>query len=533
MNIAIRTTLGPTTGIGQYMRMHRLAAELKNRGVDVHILVDDISCLRWLPQEVPVSALSMAYETFSSTVDAERTIQFLKREKCDTVIVDDYRLDVSWEELLRSASFRLIAFDDLCRRHSCDMLIDMKWRGEETFSVYDNLLPPETVRLLGPAYVILDPIYGKEQHIRREVSEFTVTLSLGGGGDMNLLAPIAEGILTSSSQRAERPIVVQVIIGPQAYNCQTIQQFAKEHPSLRLISGACSLYKFFRKTHLYIGAIGGAIYELLALKIPAITFSLASNQNTELKFLRDIGHHFHIPDYNFLDTESLCSLFWSFYENYDRAAVLCRAARVKIDGEGCKRIADAVVKMLKSVSPTILHYKPATSAVPKMEEVGGGYTIRHVCDADMGHYLESRNLRANRKNMIQQGRVREIHHYQWWLSTKRSSFLIQKNGLPLLYIWHEKILLENDPYLVGGWFVCTEACKFNDVLFALSWQLKNCDRTEPGVPWIAVIRKTNRFVRMLNKYMGFRDAPIGEKIHTAITTFFQGVTEQDFFFVYR
>lgn len=530
--IAIRTSLGPTTGIGHYMRMHRLALELSSRGIPVKVWIDDLASLQGVPCEIPVSALYEGDEGFCVTADAKKMLHVLKERPFKLIIVDDYRIDSSWEQDIRSAGHKVIAIDDLCRPHCCDMLIDMKWRGEPTATAYDGLISPSAIRLLGPAYTLLDS--GHFAEAPRTNNDFTVTLSVGGGGDGALLAAITEGIITSD-EYIEKPVTLQAVVGPQMYNREALHAAAGMYPALRLVTDATSLQEVFSRTHLYIGAIGGTIYELLALQIPALTFAMASNQGTDTALLRDIGHHFHIPDYVPEDRENLISLFWTIVAQYDRAAALCRNPRVPVDGEGCRRVADAVEALLAgSAQPPAAVYPAPALEDEEGEPLGGDYRIRSVHDHDMGRYLESRNLPANRQNMLQQSGIREISHYRWWFHTERSSFLLSKKGVPLLYIWHEKVFIDRIPYLVGGWFVCTGECRFNDAMIALSWQLEHCDDLEPGVPWIAAIKRQNHFVRTMNQYMGFRDVTDRNSlIYRAINSYFKGASEDEFFFVCR
>ena len=58
--------------------------------------------------------------------------------------------------------------------------------------------------------------------------------------------------------------------------------------------------------------------------------------------------------------------------------------------------------------------------------------------------------------------------------------------------------------LIGGWFVCSEACTGFDAVHALYKQLEITDKEFPGLPWVAVIRKSNQFVVSLNKRFGFK-----------------------------
>jgi hypothetical protein len=161
------------------------------------------------------------------------------------------------------------------------------------------------------------------------------------------------------------------------------------------------------------------------------------------------------------------------------------------------------------------------------------HRLRAVRDSDINHYLESRNLAANRRNMIGCQDIPQLQHYAWWFEARRDSFLLEKDGVPCLYIWHEMREHEGRRFLIGGWFVCEGEARFQDALLALNWQLEHCDAHYPGAPWIAVINRTNRFVKLLNEYIGFQDIAPEHAYGKIIASVFPQASHHDFHFVIR
>ena len=52
---------------------------------------------------------------------------------------------------------------------------------------------------------------------------------------------------------------------------------------------------------------------------------------------------------------------------------------------------------------------------------------------------------------------------------------------------------------------------FNLAMLTLQWQLEFCKASHPNAIWLAVIHKDNKFVNLLNRYMGFVAIPIHSK----------------------
>ena len=120
--------------------------------------------------------------------------------------------------------------------------------------------------------------------------------------------------------------------------------------------------------------------------------------------------------------------------------------------------------------------------------------------------MNARNLDQNLKNMTETERVSKLDHYIWWFSAnKRSSYIVRNNGRPEIIFWHQVRSVNRQQYLIGGWFVCTANVSGASAFFALNAQLKMTDAAYPRVPWVAVIHKTNKFVKQLNIRHQFRN----------------------------
>ena len=80
---------------------------------------------------------------------------------------------------------------------------------------------------------------------------------------------------------------------------------------------------------------------------------------------------------------------------------------------------------------------------------------------------------------------------------------------------------------------CTDETGFQDALVALNWQLEQCDRDHPGLPWIAVIHRENKYVKLLNDYVGFQEINEDHPYFDATARAFKGAPPEDFFYVIR
>lgn len=529
--IIFRTNAGQKTGLGHVVRCAHLARKLIANGARCLFAVDYIEDgIAAFLGDLDIRTLYEGVQTqLDPHVDGQLFLDLAKAENADWVIVDDYRIGEEWEGPLRDHGYKVCVIDDLLRRHQCDLLIDSRWRGEETQSLYDSLVPSAARKLLGTNYVLLSESFRSKPPQKSPDKPFTIMLGLGGSGTLDQCERIIDSLLAHANDFGQE-LHLTPILGPLSQNTKSFLQRYQSCKNVTPIVGETELYPHLCQADFYIGAAGGILYQLLALKVPALTFPLSENQHTHLRQLEDIGHFFHIENWSESDIEKLPGFVKTVMQNYERIKKLHATPKVPLDGLGTCRVSHILLGS-DQCEP-----RPEAISVPpceKGEELSPGYCIRPVTDRDMNHFLISRNLDANCQNMIRPNKISFMDHYSWWFKTKRTSFLLTKDGAPCLYIWHEVQRRNEQDYLIGGWFVCDESTGFQDVMLTLNWQLEYCDKHVPGTPWIAVIHRQNKYVKLMNDYYGFQDVDPASPYGAAISDIFDGAHTNEFYFVSR
>lgn len=529
--IIFRTNAGQKTGLGHLVRCAHLCRELIKNGATCLFVLDFVEDgIEAFLDGLDVRTL---YDGTQGQLDPHRDAQLFldraKEEGADWVIVDDYRLGEEWEACIRDIGYKVCVIDDLLRRHQCDLLIDFRWRGEKTQSLYDPQVPPAARKLLGPDYVLLSELYRNKPPQKSPDKPFTIMLGLGGGGTLEQCERIIDSLLAHAKD-FEQELHLYPILGPLSPNTEAFLQRYQSCKNVTPIVRATELYPHLCQADFYIGAAGGILYQLLALKVPALTFPLSENQHTDLRQLEDIGHFFHVENWSESDVEKIPAFVKTVMQNDERIKHLLATPKVPVDGHGTCRVAQVLLGS-DQCAPRV-ETSPSVSD-DSGEELSTDYFIRPVTDRDMNHFLISRNLDENCQNMIRPNKISFMDHYSWWFKTKRSSFLLTKSGEPCLYIWHEVLCNHEQNYLVGGWFVCNENTGFQDVMLILNWQLEYCDKHVPNTPWIAVIHRQNKYVKLMNDYYGFQDVEPTTPYGAAISEIFEGAHTDEFYFVSR
>jgi len=556
--VLIRTNAGQFTGIGHLVRCLQLAKKLHQKKVQVIFVLDYIETkinAFLIEAEVRTFALySKPQAKINQIEDANRVKTLIKTHKPNIIIVDDYRLAKVWETIVYDKRHTLVVIDDILRSHQCDVLIDMKWRGELTKHSYDQLVPEDTHKLLGPDYVLLADHYETvTTGVNEPTDSFNIMVGLGGGGDFSQCQQIIDSLL-QKQYLLSKSIKITAVLGPLAINRQVFINHYQNCDNVEILEGKTDLFTYLKNTQLYIGAAGGILYQLLALQIPALTFAVADNQKSEKKQLEEIGHFFHLENFSTSDIAQVPAFVEAVINNFPRFKTLISQAKQPIDGKGTSRItqlllsclplANSYLKGKKLVHEGLLpkclsqekrvQKKDCNEVNSKTFEpitLAENYQLGAVGDQHINHYLISRNLPSNCKNMIQAEKIPLLSHYSWWFNAQRESYLLTNKHSPCLYIWHEQRSYQEQRFLIGGWFICQEHISFQEALLALNWQLSYCQKAFPNIPWIAVIHRENKFVKLLNKYLGFEDIGADHAYKPAIKALFNGASFDDFDYV--
>ena len=538
--IAIRANASPSSGIGHLARCYRLAVALKKRGFISHFFVDQESpLLTGYLHPFEHTCLYEGNDVFNGEKpDSCRFIKALQGVQIDAIIVDDYRLSRFWEEGVFMDNIPLIVLDDRGTiSHLCSMIVDGKWTGQSTGDRYKDSVPETCVRMLGPEYLLLDcPVVDKMDVSGQGASGKTVNLmiSLGGGGNLAGAASLIQQILHLAPDDVD--LCIKPVVGYYATNKEMILSLGEQDRRVQPVVHARNLNDYLKDTTLYIGAAGGTLYEILSMRLPAVTFALADNQRNEIGYLEDIGHYFHL-DYIAEDTYvRMAELVWLMISNLDRIQHLYSLPRkVEFDNLGTNRVARVIDCLARGESPNFcgFHVSPPATADQGVLTDNSGYVFEYVDDRHINRYLDARNLDLNLQNMTETKKVNRLDHYIWWLKSTRVSYLLKKAGQPLLYIWHQPRTIDGVTVLVGGWFVCSGLCGPVDALYALNQQLLLTDREFSGIPWVAVIKKTNRYVQSLNKRLGFELLDQESSLYGVAKACFPHSTSDEFLYYFR
>jgi len=398
MKVAFRTDASARMGTGHIMRCLVLADMLASGGAEIHFLC------RQLPQALAslvsargyrISTLPLgwpggedapqsAWNGEDQRRDAQACRELLAEGGWNWVVADHYGLDSEWESAIRMAGTRLLAIDDLGRRHECDLLLDQNLHGDAA-SRYRSKLPASARLLLGPRFALLRPEFAsaREQAAVRTGPVDRLLVFMGGADAQDATSLVLEAL----SRSGVLPIAIDVVVGQGHPAPARIRQWAASHPGTRCHVQTSDMAQLLAASDLAVGAGGTATWERCCLGVPAIVLALAENQRQLVHGAARAGV-LYAPDTGLTDSVLLASHIRAVMDNSAlRESMSAQALRL-VDGQGARRVVAAMK--------------------------GGDIFVRPATEADCDRVHRWRNAPGVRRLSRDPSEISLDRHRQWF-----------------------------------------------------------------------------------------------------------------------
>lgn len=278
--------------MGHVVRQLALARELAARGAEVVFVTRQVeprvvtAGFRCLPLDLPAPESTRPWAVEDQLVDARATIA-LAGGRVDTVVVDHYGLDRTWEAKVRTVTDRIVAVDDLADRHrEVDVVVDHNWYGAGSDGRYGEVVPAGTRTLLGPRHALLHHDYAAARRTARPRAwpPRRALVSFGGtdpGGETRAVVEALQG--------TGLDLEVDVVVGTPSTVTDELVAAVESLPGARLQVALPSLVASLADADLAFGASGTATWERMCLDVPAVVTTTAPHQSGVTRALAEAG----------------------------------------------------------------------------------------------------------------------------------------------------------------------------------------------------------------------------------------------------
>ena len=343
---------------GHIRRCMTIAKELSDLGAEAEfILADDSSAdlLMNLSGEDGVCYHARILNSvFSDPITDFPVInEMLASEKPDFFLIDSYFVTEEYYELLKesikenSPKTKLGYIDDLCKfDHPVDIVVNYDL-------IVDEDMYHAPVKLLGGEYAPLRKQFGNIDYKVKDVAEIAF-LSTGGTDPYHVIGRILESVyeefkINRKALRDLYHISCDVIVGAlfeDDYK-QELYELSKKYPEITLHEYVTDMSELMKKADFAVTAGGTTLYELCAIGVPTVVFSMADNQTDFVKGFDKVGAAKYAGDVREDEKVIRKIVTWGVasVDNSSFRQKMSDEARKIVGRDGAKKIAEAILEL--------------------------------------------------------------------------------------------------------------------------------------------------------------------------------------------
>ncbi len=356
--IWIKTNGNGIIATGHIRRCMTIAEELTGRGADVKFILSDeesLSVFKILLEEEKLSFSSHVLGTVFSDPMGELPVLsgLFEEEVPDFLLVDSLFVTSDYIRALTecakgySEDVKIGYIDDF-NKMDCplDLIIN-----------YDLMAASENcqakVALFGGKYAPLRKEFRDSEYCVKEKAS-KVFLSSGGTDPFHIILNILGEIYEADSPYRGildfTGISCEVIIGAlfdEEYKNE-IYSLAQKHDSINVYEGVENMAEIMQKCDFAVSAGGNTLYELCAVGVPTVVYSIADSQLEFAKGFDKAGAAKYAGDARKDHRLVKKIITWgtAAIDNQGFRGRMSQREREAVDGKGAERIADAIMKMI-------------------------------------------------------------------------------------------------------------------------------------------------------------------------------------------
>lgn len=267
-------------------------------------------------------------------------IMILKREGIELLVVDSYQASKKYLEMLNNI-FPVCYIDDMGKEtYDIDMILHYgSWADEHEFE--SRYAKTQTKVLEGMKYAPLREEFAEYRAVAER--EKSILITTGATDPYNISGKLVKELLKRESCLEHR---LKVIIGAMNSNISALEELLSDN-RVELLKNVNNMGELMRTSQYAVSAGGTTLLELCASGIPTVCFSFAENQEKfceemeEYQIMLCAGDARNIADIHVKIADKL-ELFVKDEQLVQNCVVKMRRL---VDGQGAKRIAEAVVQL--------------------------------------------------------------------------------------------------------------------------------------------------------------------------------------------
>ncbi len=288
--IAIRVDTNEKIATGHVLRCMTVADSLVRMGAETVLVSADEGVVPFARgHEIGVHVLGTDWSDMESETDA--LIGYLKAENVDAMLVDSYGVSAPYFDRLREAGIRVACMDDLCEEaYPVEAVIN--YNPAAVFMEYERLYVGSGISLfLGESFI---PIRDQFTQVRESLGR-GILVTTGGTDSLGAADAIIRSIpedsdLSIGRRTGGRPGTfdgIHLLAGRYFEPTECILRAIETGP-VTLHRDVSDVASVMARCRVAVSSAGSTLYELSAMGIPTITFTIADNQMPNARFFAGI-----------------------------------------------------------------------------------------------------------------------------------------------------------------------------------------------------------------------------------------------------
>ena len=336
-----RCDVSPIIGTGHLRRCLTLARELKEYGASVFIACRSVD-FDWAKDVRCVADGLTALEwSLTPESDVQDVIRLYQQREMDVAVIDHYRADVEYQQLLYRSGVRWLQFDWSARQPLwADWVLNASPAAEE--SAYLSLKQRDQTRLLlGPAYAPIRREFRQwRPHVRLRDQVCKILLAFGGGDDRGATVFCLEAI-KPLDPAIERVVLVSSV-NPRLSD--VVDWVGRNNSSnVTLLVDEQEIARYMASADLAIIAGGVTTFETAAMGLPSLIVQLADNQSPNANAWERAGVAIAVGSFGSLRSSVLKYHVSELIKDSEQRNSMANAGRALVDCLGAHRVARALL----------------------------------------------------------------------------------------------------------------------------------------------------------------------------------------------
>lgn len=279
-------------------------------------------------------------DIFEQENDANDTINAIKNNEIDWIIIDHYSIDYIWQEKLRPYTNKIMVIDDLAnRKHNCDLLLDQNYVKNKMR--YEDLVFPDTIKLLGPRYALLRKEF---QFFSKKIKKNTIKVKkifiFFGGSDLNNLT---SKVLKVLSKPDFKYLDLDVVIGSLNPHKLEIENLVAAHSNAELYIQVENLASLMNQADIALCAGGSSTWERMSAGLPSIVVTVADNQNIVTNELYKEGYIKWLGNSDKVNEKIILKALKYSIQNPQQLELQSQKCKTLVDGLGAERVSNLLL----------------------------------------------------------------------------------------------------------------------------------------------------------------------------------------------